>query len=91
MGNLDLISHHHLQPARRTVFWLAFALRPMRLSELCEVAIFGKDQRDVEKAVRLLRKEALVELCGSLIRYNRVTTTVALAHPSVFDFLRLQD
>ena len=62
----------------------------MTLKELCEAILVAEDDIVINNNVRLLRKETLLEICGSLIRYDLVTTRVTLAHSSVFEFLTSQ-
>ena len=62
----------------------------MTLKELCEAILVAEDDIVIDNNIRLLRKETLLEICGSLIRYDLVTTRVTLAHSSVFEFLTSQ-
>lgn len=73
--------------AKQALFWLAFALKPMTLTELCEASLIGDKGIDIDDEVRLLKKETLLEVCGSLVRYNPVTAEVTMAHSSVYEFL----
>ncbi|KAL9613817.1 MAG: hypothetical protein Q9167_001664 [Letrouitia subvulpina] len=81
------IPAHHTSMAKQALFWLAFALKPMTLTELCEASLIGDDGVDIDDDARLLRKETLLEICGSLVRYNPITTEVTMAHSSVYEFL----
>ena len=62
----------------------------MKLHELCEAVLLGEDDIMISDDVRLLRKNMLLEICGSLISYDKTSTEVALAHSSVFEFLTSQ-
>lgn len=84
---LHRVPAHYTPMAKQALFWLAFALKPMTLTELCEASLIGDSGIDVDDDVRLLRKETLLEICGSLVRYNSVTTEVTMAHSSVYEFL----
>ena len=73
--------------AQSTLFWLCFSLRPMRFSELCEAVIIPEEGVAITDDMRLLRPEALLQICGSLISYEPETTRVILAHSSVRQYL----
>ncbi|KAI9716302.1 MAG: hypothetical protein M1828_000398 [Chrysothrix sp. TS-e1954] len=77
----------HEEMTKRALFWLAFAVRPPSLEELCEAVIIDEDTDTVDTDARLIRKETLLQVCGSLISYDLNTTRVILAHSSVFDYL----
>lgn len=64
---------------------------PMALTELCEAIIIDEDQLVINEDVRLLNPRGTLELCSSLISYDNLTTTVTLAHSSVFDYLSSND
>ena len=87
---LERIPVHQSQIANRTLFWVAFALKPMKLQELCEAVLLGEDEVVISDNVRLLRKEILLEICGSLISYDKTSAEVTLAHSSVLEFLTSQ-
>lgn len=62
----------------------------MRFSELCEAVIVPEEGVIITDDMRLLRPEALLRICGSLISYDSVTTRVILAHSSVKQYLTSQ-
>lgn len=71
--------------ARRALMWLAVASRPLKVIELAETAIIEIGIRNIDPESRLHESEDVLEICGSLIRYDNVE--VVLAHNSVRDYL----
>lgn len=87
---LARITKDETHMAKLTLFWLCFSLRPMKFSELCEAVIIPETDVVITDDMRLLRPEALLRICGSLISYDTVTTRVILAHSSVRQYLTSQ-
>ena len=87
---LARITRDDTHMAKMTLFWLCFSLRPMRFSELCEAVIIPEEGVTITEDMRLLRPEALLRICGSLISYDPLTTRVVLAHSSVEQYLTSQ-
>ena len=88
---LTRIPQQQAAVARQTLFWLAFALKPMRLKELSEAIIIGEHSAVIQEDMRLLRDEILLKSCSSLISYDTTSTCVTLAHSSVFIYLTSQE
>ena len=88
---LKRIPQHQCAVARRTLFWVAFALKPMTLKELSEAIIINEHSSIIHEDMRLLRDEILVKSCSSLISYDFNTTCISLAHSSVFTYLTSPD
>ena len=84
---LARIPQHQCAIARKTLFWVAFALKPMRLKELSEAIIIGEHRAIIHEDMRLLRDEVLLKSCSSLISYDAESTCMTLAHSSVFIYL----
>ena len=84
---LARITKEETRMAQSTLFWLCFSLRPMRFSEICEAVIIPEEGVAITDDMRLLRPEALLQICGSLISYEPETTRVILAHSSVRQYL----
>ncbi len=86
-ATLARIQREDFSIARQTLLWVTFALRPMTLEETSEAIIIGEGDAVINNDVRLLRKETLLEICGSLLSYDASTTELTLAHSSVEQYL----
>ena len=84
---LARIPQHQCVIARKTLFWVAFALKPMTLKELSEAIIIGEHSAVIHEDMRLLRDEVLLKSCSSLISYDAESTCITLSHSSVFIYL----
>ena len=88
---LKRIPQHQRAVASKALFWVAFALRPMKLKELSEAIIINDDSAVIHEDMRLLRDEILLKSCSSLISYDAKSTCITLAHSSVFTYLTSHD
>nr|OQO16740.1 hypothetical protein B0A51_15282 [Rachicladosporium sp. CCFEE 5018] len=71
---------------RRVLLWLCFSIQPLSLGEVHEEVAIESDAVCIDSDDRLIRPEAILQLCGSLI----VTSEegyLSLAHLSVKDYL----
>ena len=84
---LKRIPQHQCAVARQTLFWIAFALKPMKLKELAEAILISEHSAVIHKDMRLLQDEILLKSCSSLISYDAKSTCMTLAHSSVFIYL----
>ena len=84
---LARIPQHQRAIAKKTLFWIAFALKPMTLKELSEAVIVGEHSAVIHEDMRLLRDEVLLKSCSSLISYDAQSTCMTLSHSSVFTYL----
>jgi hypothetical protein len=73
--------------ARKTLFWLTFALRALRFDELCEAVVIEEGKLSIADDMRLIEPGELLKICQSLISYDATTSVVTLAHSSVREFL----
>ncbi|KAI9663509.1 MAG: hypothetical protein M1831_002518 [Alyxoria varia] len=95
------IPRHDWPIVREILFWLAFAVRPLYLEELAEVAAFScaRINRDgvyssgpnMSSEYRLLDPIAFVRQCHSLVRCVASEDWIALAHSSVHSYLLSED
>ena len=88
---LKAIPSHQAQLTKRCLLWLAFSLKPMHLPSLAEAVLISEEKAVINDDVRLLRPEILVKLCSRLINFDVLTTSVDLAHSSVYDFLTSEE
>ncbi|EER44863.1 ankyrin repeat protein [Histoplasma capsulatum H143] len=82
---LGRISEHDIPLARQALLWLAYASRPLTLSELAEGAIIQPNITTLDPEDRLHDPEDILEVCGSLVSLDG--PYVVLAHNSVRDYL----
>lgn len=76
--------------ARNTLFWAAHASRPLSLNELSEAVPIDEQESVIDEEARFLRKETMLDICGSLISFDSLTKDITLAHSSVLDYLSHQ-
>ncbi|EDN11170.1 predicted protein [Histoplasma mississippiense (nom. inval.)] len=82
---LGRISEHDIPLARQALLWLAYASRPLTLSELAEGAILQPNVTILDPEDRLHDPEDILEVCSSLVSLDG--PYVVLAHNSVRDYL----
>lgn len=73
--------------ARRALLWLAHATTPLTLLELAEAVILEPGFDTIDPEAELNDPNDILEICGSLVAYNVVSSTTRLAHHSVREFL----
>ena len=73
--------------AREFLKWLTFALAGLKLDQLTEAAVLLDEHPTLDAENRLLEVESLLAQLRSLVRYERASQTVGLAHESVRTFL----
>ena len=74
------------EQARKAFQWIAFARRPLTISEI-EEAITITDQKSWEAPPIKLTLSRLCKICANLVDFDKSNGTVSLAHHTVFDFL----
>jgi hypothetical protein len=80
------VSKHDVEIVRRILSWLAFAILPVTLEELCEVVAIEPGLESIDDEMRLSSTEDILSLCSSLVNVTD-KGHVQLAHRSVKDFL----
>src|SRR5579859_4573516 len=74
------------QLALETLSWVLYAKRPLHIDELQEAITIEEGDRGLDKE-DLPLAQTLVEVCGSLIVYDKVSGVVGLTHETVKEFL----
>lgn len=78
---------HFQKYMQRTLLWLCFATRPLRLAELSEAIIIEEDDTGLDNDSRLLNPQILLSLGQGLFIYDKVTELITLGHSSIKTFL----
>lgn len=73
--------------ARDVLEILVFAVRPLRLPELCDMLQVTPGLRELDESKCLVDPMEIFSICGSLISYRKETGIVSLAHHSVKTYL----
>lgn len=73
--------------AQQLLLCICFANTRLTFEELCEAVVIGDDCLTLDEDMRLLHPDDLLNICSSLISYDVYTSTVALAHSSVWTYL----
>ena len=76
-----------LEQARKAFQWIAFARRPLTMSEIEEAITITIDQRFWKAPSIKLTLSRLCKICGNLVDFDESKGTISLAHHTVFDFL----
>ena len=71
---------------RRILHWLVAAARPLQVDEIREAIAVEECQMERNSRAEI-NPETLVSLCGPLVRKNRETNELSLAHFSLKEFL----
>lgn len=74
-----------VEESNRILGYVAVACRPLKLEELAVLACVPIPEAPVMMSKSLM--ETKIESCGQLLKFDQVTGTVALIHPSAKDFL----
>jgi ankyrin repeat protein len=69
---LQAVPRLHRRYVQSALHWLAFATRPMLLSELAEAAVIIPDEVFDPEASRLVEDGKILELCGALLSVSNV-------------------
>lgn len=69
--------------ARRTLLWLVSATRPLTLSELREAIAIDTAISTLSNDLLVFNEDVILEICGSLVNYDRESQIVTLSHYSV--------
>ncbi|KAL9609937.1 MAG: hypothetical protein Q9167_005333 [Letrouitia subvulpina] len=72
---------------RQILELLAFSLRPLRLSEVCVMLQITPGMHALDESKSLTQPKDILDICGSLLKYNEKLGTVTLAHHSVKMYL----
>ena len=89
-NNLLRIAKEDRQLAKEAFLWLAFSIRPLKFTELCEAAIANERNSSINEDARILRPNDLLQMCSSLVDYNPKGENIVLAHSSVREYLTSQ-
>ncbi|KIJ09033.1 hypothetical protein PAXINDRAFT_102380 [Paxillus involutus ATCC 200175] len=73
--------------ARRALIWLVTALEPLRISQLAEAVAISCDNPDLDTTIAPMYETDILEICGSLVSFNKRTSVVTLSHYSVKEYL----
>jgi hypothetical protein len=73
--------------AKEVLLWLTFAMRTLKLNELCEAVVMEENSTTIDDEDCLLHPMDLLRMCRSLISFNPATNHVTLAHSSVQAYL----
>ena len=76
-----------VEQARKAFQWIAFARRPLTISEIEEAITITIDQKSWEAPPIKLTISRLCKICANLVDFDKSKGTVSLAHHTVFDFL----
>ncbi|KAL9046164.1 MAG: hypothetical protein Q9214_000932 [Letrouitia sp. 1 TL-2023] len=72
---------------RQILELLAFSLRPLRLTEVCIMLQITPGMQALDESKSLTQPKDILDICGSLLKYNEKLGTVTLAHHSVKMYL----
>lgn len=72
---------------RQILELLAFSLRPLRLTEVCIMLQITPGMHALDESKSLTQPKDILDICGSLLKYNEKLGTVTLAHHSVKMYL----
>ena len=73
--------------AKKVFQWVVCSRRPLTIRELEEAVSITTDQKSWANPPFKLDISKLCRICGNLIKYNKASETVSLAHHSVLSFL----
>src|SRR5579859_1107124 len=86
MSRITQLEDDSKQLALETLSWVLYAKRPLHIDELQEAITIEEGDRGLDKE-DLPLAQTLVEVCGSLIVYDKVSGVVGLTHETVKEFL----
>jgi hypothetical protein len=75
------------EQARKAFQWIAFARRPLTISEIEEAITITIDQKSWKAPPIKLTLARLCKICANLVDFDKSKGTISLAHHTVFDFL----
>ncbi|KAF9235663.1 ankyrin repeat-containing domain protein [Melanogaster broomeanus] len=75
------------QIAKSILLWLVGALKPLNLKLLTEGVTFDIQRSEKSNGEGFLSNEDFLNVCGSLVRYDRKDDVVSLSHFSVKEYL----
>jgi hypothetical protein len=73
--------------AKNVFQWVVCSQRPLTIQELEEAISITANQRSWKSPSIKLDLSRLCRMCGNLVKYDKVTETVSLAHHTVLSFL----
>lgn len=76
-----------IELAQKILSWICHAKRPLKMPELREAIAIRKTDIDLAED-DLMEPGDIVELCGSLISYDRASQVVSLSHETIHEFLK---
>ncbi|KAF9233866.1 hypothetical protein BU15DRAFT_66236 [Melanogaster broomeanus] len=69
------------------LLWLVGSMEKLGLRGLVEAVTFDLENSDSSNGDQFLSSEAVLDVCGSLVSYNKESDTVSLSHFSVKEYL----
>jgi len=84
---LRIDGEEDIELSKQILQLLAFSLRPLDLLEVCTALQITPGMPALDESRCLTRPEDILSICGSLLRYNKRTGIVTLAHHSVKTYL----
>ncbi|KAF8452411.1 hypothetical protein L210DRAFT_3468299 [Boletus edulis BED1] len=86
---IDTIDKTEFGPriARRALLWLVLAPEPLKLSQLAEALTINGNEPSWDITNAPMRGNDILEICGSLIVYDKNNGIVTLSHYSVKEYL----
>lgn len=73
--------------AKQMLLCICFSASVLTFNQLCEAVVVEDDCANLDEGMRLLHPEDLLNMCSSLISFDITTSTVVLAHSSVWTYL----
>ncbi|KAL6716867.1 hypothetical protein ACLMJK_004779 [Lecanora helva] len=86
LDRINLSSDENQRIVQRVLRWILWAVEPLPLPALSEAICVSIGDRRLDREA-VVEPEAILELCGSLVRKNTEAGTLELAHYSVKEFL----
>ncbi|KAF9230090.1 hypothetical protein BU15DRAFT_69495, partial [Melanogaster broomeanus] len=75
------------QIAKSILLWLVGALMPLSLNLLVEAVTFDIQRSDTFRGFEFLSNDDVLDVCGSLVSYDKKSDRVSLSHFSVKEYL----
>lgn len=66
-----------------TLLWLVGSQRPMTLPEVVEAIMVKPGAQCLDEDMRVFRNEEILDICKSLVDYDRETEIIQLSHFTV--------
>ena len=85
LGRIDGEEDRHL--TRQILQLLTFSFRPLSLGEISQMLQITPGMRHLDESKCLTHPSDILDICGSLLKYNERTGHITLAHHSVKTYL----